>query len=122
MILADTSVWVDHFRTGNQQLRRYLYDGQIAMHPFVAAEIALGSLRDRSKTMALLDQLPQVRAAQRSEVRHLIETRRLYAQGVGLVDAHLIASVLITPDTVLWTLDKSLRKAADAFRVGTTLP
>ena len=112
MILADISVWIDHLRTGNPELRQYLAQRQILMHPFVVAELALGSLRQRSKTLALFDLLPQARVAQIGEVRHLIETHRLYAQGLGLVDAHLIASVLLTPGTLLWTRDKPLRKVA----------
>ena len=117
MILADTSIWVDHFRKGNKQLRTYLEQGQIAMHPLVIAELALESLGERTKTLALLDLLPQIEVAQISEVRHLIETRRLYTLGIGLVDAHLIASVFIKPATVIWTTDKPLRKVAEALGV-----
>ena len=120
MILADTSIWVDHFRKGNKQLRAYLEHGQIAMHPFVIAELALGSLSKRTKTLALLDLLPQIGVAQISEVRHLIETRRLYTLGIGLVDAHLIASVFIKPATVIWTSDKPLRKVAEALGISFT--
>ena len=122
MILADTSIWVDHFRKGNKQLRTYLEQGQIAMHPFVIAELALGSLGERTKPLALLDLLPQIEVAQISEVRHLIETRRLYTLGIGLVDAHLIASVFIKPATVIWTTDKPLRKVAEALGVHASTP
>jgi len=117
MILADTSVWIDHFRTPSHELRRYLTQAHIVMHPFVVAELALGSLRQRSKTLALLDLLPQLRVAQTAELRQLIEHHRLYAQGMGLVDAHLIASVLINPGTLLWTRDKQLRKSAEALGI-----
>lgn len=112
MILADTSVWIDHFRSGNTDLQELLEQGQIVMHPFVSAEIALGSLRERVKILALLDLLPQVQVAQTNEVRLAIEARRLHNLGIGLIDAHLIASVLISPSTLLWTRDKRLRKAA----------
>ena len=121
MILADTSVWIDHFRSGNKELREHLDQGQIAIHPFVIAELALGALRARIKTLALLDLLPQVKAAQGSEVRLAIEARRLYSLGIGLTDAHLIASVLINPSTLLWTKDKQLRKAAQTLGVHATL-
>jgi predicted nucleic acid-binding protein len=119
VILADTSVWIDHLRTGNQQLRQYLAEGQIVIHPFVIAELALGSLRQRSHTLALLDLLPHVRVAQISEVRRLVETRRLYGLGlgIGLVDAHLIAAVFLNLDTTLWTRDKALRKAAETLGI-----
>ena len=120
MILADTSIWVDHFRKGNKKLRTYLEQGQIAMHPLVVAELALGSLGERTKTLALLDLLPQIGVAQIHEVRHLIETRRLYTLGIGLVDAHLIASVFIYPATVIWTTDKPLRKVAEALGISFT--
>jgi predicted nucleic acid-binding protein len=122
VILADTSIWVDHFRKGNKQLRTYLEQGQIAMHPFVIAELALGSLGERTKTLALLDLLPQIEVAQTSEVRHLIETRRLYTLGIGLVDAHLIASVFITPGTLIWTTDKPLRKVAETLGIHASPP
>lgn len=90
------------------------------MHPFVIAELALGSLRERNKILALLDLLPQVRVAQMSEVRQMIETRSLYRVGIGLIDAHLIASVFINQATVIWTTDKPLRKVAEALGVSFT--
>ena len=117
MILADTSVWIDHLRWGNDKLRKQLDDGQIVIHPFIIAELALGSLEKRTQTLALLDLLPQVQVAQLSEVRLAIEARRLYNLGIGLTDAHLIASIFINPPTLLWTKDKRLRKAAEAFGI-----
>jgi len=122
MILADTSIWIDHLRAGNRELRELLNQGQVAIHPFIVAELALGSLKQRSKTLALLDLLPQVRIAQLSEVRHTIEARRLYGRGIGLIGAHLIASVLIDSLTLLWTRDKPLRKVAEGLRIHAELP
>ena len=55
MILADTSIWVDHLRSGNKEMRKLLNQRQIVMHPFITAELALGSLRDRTEVLALLD-------------------------------------------------------------------
>ncbi|MGA3119061.1 MAG: type II toxin-antitoxin system VapC family toxin [Syntrophobacteraceae bacterium] len=117
MILADTSIWIDHFRSGNKELRKHLNEGQIVIHPSIIAELALGLLHERTKTLALLDLLPQVRVAQLSEVRRMIEVRRLYSLGIGLTDAHLIASVFINPSTLLWTRDKRLRKAAEGLGI-----
>ena len=68
-------------------------------------------------TLALLDLLPQVRVAQLREVRLTIEARRLYGLGIGLIDAHLISSVLINPPTLLWTRDQRLRKAAEGLGI-----
>jgi predicted nucleic acid-binding protein len=82
---------------------------------------ALGSLQERTETLALLDLLPQVRMAQLSEVRLMIEARRLYSLGIGLTDAHLIASVFINSPTLLWTRDKPLRKAAEGLGIHASL-
>jgi predicted nucleic acid-binding protein len=113
LILADTSVWIDHFRLENKELQKALSQGQIVVHPFIIAELALGSLRERTRTLALLDRLPQARVARMSELRVMIEARRLYSLGIGLTDAHLIASALIDSPTLLWTRDKRLRHIAE---------
>jgi predicted nucleic acid-binding protein len=102
-------------------MRKLLNQGQIVIHPFVIAELALGSLHGRAKTLALLDLLPQVRVAQLSELRLMIEARRLYGLGVGLIDAHLIASIFINSPTLLWTRDKQLRKVAEALGIHASL-
>jgi predicted nucleic acid-binding protein len=122
LILADTSVWIDHLRSGSKEMRSLLERGQIVMHPFIVAELALGSLKDRANTLALLDLLPQVRRARLDELRLTIETRRLSNQGIGLTDAHLIASVLIEAPTLLWTKDKRLRRVAENLKIHARLP
>ena len=121
MILADTSIWIDHLRSTNKEMRKRLNQGHIVIHPFIIAELAIGSLQDRTKTLALLDLLPQVRVAQLSEVRLMIEARRLHNLGIGLTDAHLIASVFISLPTLLWTRDKRLRKAAEELGIHASL-
>lgn len=126
MILADTSIWIDHLRSGNKELSKLLNQGQVVIHPFIIAELALGlldkpSLKRRAQTLALLDLLPKVQVAQLSEVRLMIEARRLYSLGIGLTDAHLIASVFLNPSTLLWTRDKRLRKAAEGLGIHASL-
>ena len=122
MILVDTSVWVDHFRASDDELRKQLLNRNVVMHPFVVAELALGSLPQRMKTIAYLEQLPSVSVARLDEVRQMIETRRLYGRGIGLIDSHLIASVLINPPIVLWTRDKRLSDIAEALGIRANLP
>jgi predicted nucleic acid-binding protein len=122
MILADTSVWVDHLRGVNPEMEQRLAGGQIAMHPFIVTEIALGSLHNRRKMLADLEALLEVRVAQLSEVRHMIEAHKLYSKGIGLTDAHLIASCLLTPGTQLWTWDGDLKKVAKTLGIAFNLP
>lgn len=112
MILADTSVWVDHLRSGNARLAELLHAGHVVGHALVAAEIALGSLRDRNGILGLLDGLPSLPLAEPEEVRALIERRRLFGRGVGFVDVSLIASCLLAPGVSLWTRDRRLDAAA----------
>jgi len=122
VILAATSVWVDFLRNGNPEMKKSLSRGQIVMHPFIVAEIALGSLRHRRKRLDELEALLEVRVAQLGEVRHMIETRALYSRGIGLTDAHLLASCLMTPGTQLWSLDAAMSKAARALGIVIHLP
>jgi predicted nucleic acid-binding protein len=122
VILADTGIWIDHFRKAEPELQRHLAQTNIAMHPFIVAELALGSMPDRGRTLAMLDRMPQARTAQLGEVRRMIEVHSLYSQGIGLTDAHLLASTLITPFTLLWTRDKRLRGIAEALGVSANLP
>ncbi len=51
----------------------------------------------------------------------MIEARRLYGLGIGLTDAHLIASVFLNSPILLWTRDKQLRKAAEALGIHASL-
>lgn len=98
-----------------------LNQGQILIHSFIVAELALGLTQNRSRALSLLELLPQVRMAQMSEVRTMIEARRLYGLGIGLIDAHLIASILIQPPTLLWTRDKRLRRVAESLGIHASL-
>jgi hypothetical protein len=122
MILADTSVWVDYLRNNNPEMARRLNNGQIVMHPFVIAEIALGSLHNRRKKLEDMEALLEVRVARLSEVRHMIEAHNLYSRGIGLTDAFLIASCLITSGTQLWTRDAAMEKVAKVLGIPVCLP
>ncbi|QNI33357.1 type II toxin-antitoxin system VapC family toxin [Alloacidobacterium dinghuense] len=122
MILADTSIWVDHFRKRDAELQHQLLQNNIATHPFVVTELALGSLPDRRKTLADLELLPKVRIAQTDEVRAMIEFRKLFRKGLGFVDAHLIAAALITPGTILWSRDKQLHSIAQSMGISHAHP
>ena len=57
MILVDTSVWIDHLRSGETMLAGLLDDGEVLSHPFIIGELALGNLRQRESVLA--DLLPK---------------------------------------------------------------
>jgi predicted nucleic acid-binding protein len=111
MVLADTSVWIEHFRAREPALADRLSQGLVVMHPFVSGELACGNLKDRAAILSDLNALPQAKPASNEEVLHLIESRRLWGRGLGWIDAHLLASALLS-NCRLWTLDTRLAKAA----------
>ena len=112
MILADTSVWVDHLRRGDARLRALLENAQVLAHPFVVGEIACGSLSDRALVLDLLRDLPTATVAEAEEVLAFIDRRGIHGKGLGYVDAHLLAAVALTPGARLWTRDKRLHAIA----------
>ena len=116
MVLVDTSVWVDHLRRDSARLRELLYADRVLTHPFVVGEIACGALQNRSRVLRYLGSLPEARLAGHDEVLRLIEDRSLYGQGIGWVDAHLLASALLSGCS-LWTLDKRLILVASSLGI-----
>jgi predicted nucleic acid-binding protein len=115
VILADTSVWVDHLRRSSPDLARLLEGGEVLIHSFVIGELACGTLRNRREILDLLAGLPAATVATDDEVLHFIDERRLAGKGIGWVDAHLLASVTLTPEARLWTRDRRLRVIAEHF-------
>lgn len=110
MLLADTSVWIEHLRRGVPALAAALEEGSVVVHPFVLGELACGSLRDREEFLEDLARLPTVPAAEHDEVLELVERRALMGSGIGWIDAHLIAAARIA-GVELWTLDRALQRA-----------
>lgn len=115
MILVDTSVWIDHLRTGDEDLAALLNNSQVLMHPFVLGELACGNLHNRNELLALFKDLPRVTVATDDEVLFFIERHALMARGIGYVDAHLLAAVTLGGVTRLWTRDRHLRIEADTL-------
>lgn len=113
MVLADTSVWVAHFRTSNPNLARLLNADQVLVHPMVLGELACGTPPDRARTLADLGSLRQSRQPTLAEVTAFIERERLFGRGCGLADMVLLASTMMTPGATLWTLDRKLADLAD---------
>jgi len=67
--LVDTSIWIDHLRSGSPMLRQLLDEDVVLCHP--------------------------------------LKTHKLFGQGLGWIDVHLLASTLLQQVT-LWTLDQPL--------------
>jgi predicted nucleic acid-binding protein len=118
LVLVDSSVWVAHFRKPNQALQSLLLADQVLCHPLIVIEIACGtppSRRDR--TLRDLRQLRSAIVATSDETMALIEREELHDTGCGAVDVSLLTSVLLTLNSCLWTLDRSLSSLAHRLNV-----
>ncbi len=111
MIIADTSIWVQHFRRGLPNFKKILFDGRICMHPVVLGELAVSNLASRARVLAALKILPRTKIATQEECLDFIENHSLYGHGVGWNDVQLIVAARISGNR-LWSLDHRLSKAA----------
>jgi predicted nucleic acid-binding protein len=121
VILVDTSVWVDHLRVGDKILVSLLNTGRVLVHPFVVGELALGDLRQRQAILASLQDLPRANQATDQEGLYFIEQHALAGQGIGYIDAHLLASTRLTTGSSLWTRDKRLLRVAERLGLASKL-
>ena len=119
MILVDTSIWIDHFRHGDAELRTVIEDDQLLYHPFVIGELALRSLREREAVIAFLTAQREAVVATHVEVVTVVDRHAIFSIGIGYTDAHLLASTLLDQRASLWTRDKRLAVAAQ--KVGATV-
>ena len=116
MILVDTSIWVEHLRSGSEELGSLLKKVEVLTHPFVIGELCLGNLKNRREIVSLLQELPVAPVAENEEVLDLIESRKLMGLRIGWVDAHLLASSLLA-GSALWTADRKLRSLCASLGV-----
>ncbi len=117
MILIDTSVWIDHLHSAEPELVGLLNRSMVAQHPMVIGELSLGSLRNRDRVIDLLANLTVTTIATHDEVLAFVRVNALHGRGLTLVDAHLLASVILTSGAQLWTRDKRLRQVAEDLGV-----
>lgn len=117
MILVDTSIWVDHFRRADRRLAELLGDDGAWTHPVVIEELAIGQIACRSEVLDALAALQHGPTVGHDAVMALIDARGMSGRGLGVVDVHLLGSVLVVPGLRLWTRDKRLRTVADELGV-----
>ena len=116
-VLADTSIWIAHFRRANPVLQSLVATDQGLCHPRIVLELACGTPpAPRERTIGDLKKLQQAIVTTTDETLDLIEREQFHDSGCGAIDMALLASVLLTPGALLWTLDKNLD--ALAARVG----
>jgi predicted nucleic acid-binding protein len=115
-VLVDTSVWIDHFVSPNPNLEVLMDREQVLCHPMVLGELACGNLKDRRHTLKWLQEIAPGTVVSQGEVEAMVEALELYGRGLGWIDAHLIASALLS-GTSLYTHDRALIAAASELGV-----
>jgi predicted nucleic acid-binding protein len=113
VILVDTCVWIDHLHAAEPELIDLLGRDEVGIHPAIAEELALGSIKDRNSVISLLGALRVFPTLSYDEVLEFVDSRRLWGRGLSAADVHLLGSVLLESGSELWTRDKRLRGAAE---------
>ena len=116
MIIADTSIWIYHFRHGLPQFADTLQKGLIAIHPVVLGELATANLLNRTKTLAALRCLPMIPSGTVDECMQFIETHRLYGRGIGWRDIQILVAARLSGNR-LWSRDRRLDDAAQELGI-----
>ena len=119
-ILADTNIWCDYFRAGDPTLSGLIEYDFLAMHPLVIGELSVGNLPLRLQTIEDLHAFPSLKPASFRETHILLEEHQLWGKGLQWNDLLILASVITTPGTLLWTRDKRLAKTAEFLAVNYT--
>jgi predicted nucleic acid-binding protein len=117
VILVDTSVWIDHLRSGHAALAVALHDGRVLTHPFVIGELACGRLKNRKELLSLLQELPSAPVATDAEALGFIARHGLMGRGIGYLDVHLLAATALAGRARLWTRDKCLAAVAGELKL-----
>ena len=116
MILADTSVWVQHLRLGLPAFETAIAEWHFVTHEVVLGELACGNFSQRQRTLTLLDALPRAASVNFAEARHFIEEHRLHGKGLGWNDVLILAAARLRGIPV-WTLDRPLHAAAQKLKL-----
>jgi predicted nucleic acid-binding protein len=117
-ICVDSSAWIEHFRGTSTAVKQILEDdvALVRTHDLIILELALGGIKQKGEKIELIaaqQKLPNVTTA---ELLQTIETHGLAGTGIGCVDAHILASCLLT-DTRILTSDTKLAKLAKRFNL-----
>ncbi len=125
MVIVDTSIWVNSMRTRDDRLSDWMAADLILQHPFVTAEISMGSfpsLADRTRTIDLLDSFEQIEVAAAPAFHEFVAAHSLFGTGIGFADAHLLCACAANPEAQLVTRDKRLAEQAGRLGLACELP
>ena len=118
VVVVDTSIWIDHLRSGDPRLKQLIADKSLFQHPFIIGEISVGNLATREQTVRALRGLPQIEPVSEEEFHRFLGAAELFGTGLGFVDVHVLAATAATPGAEIWTGDRRMLEQAE--RLGLT--
>jgi predicted nucleic acid-binding protein len=118
-VLVDSSVWINHFRRGDDALRRLLDSRLVCTQEPILGELISGRLARRDDALRWLLALPRLREPSFDETAGLIEREHLWGQGLSWIDCLILAGARLNR-VQLWTRD--LRLTSAARRLGCAYP
>jgi predicted nucleic acid-binding protein len=119
MVLVDTSVWIrslagrQPFRAAVDQLLR---DESVLAHDLVFGELLIGDAGGRTVALTYYGRFSYATAIPHADVVTFVRERRLFGRGIGWIDAHLLASSLVS-GARLYTADSHLALVADELDI-----
>lgn len=120
MVIVDTCIWVDSWKARDERLDGWMAADLILQHPYVTAELAMGSFRSanqRAKTIALLESFGQLPVIDSATFHAFVAEHTLFGTGIGFADAHLIHACKCNPIAQLVTRDKRLADQANRLEI-----
>src|SRR3990172_8992425 len=96
LVLVDTSVWISHWRSPLTAMSNLLQTQDVVTHSVVLGELAVGSLRDRSRVLADLRVLLDAAECPPAETLSFLETHHLFGLGLSWGDIQLLAAADFT--------------------------
>ncbi|MBV8818610.1 MAG: PIN domain-containing protein [Acidobacteriaceae bacterium] len=120
MVLVDTSVWIRFLANRSPyaaELDRLLDRDEAAGHNLVYGELLIGDPGGRRELLNSYQLIHWISTIPHAEVVTFVQSNKLYGQGIGWIDAQLLASALVA-DTPLWTADGRLAELARELGIG----
>jgi predicted nucleic acid-binding protein len=82
MILADSSIWIDHFRSPSHDLEFAIRSNGILVHRMLVGELALGWVPDRINMLTLLQAMPMIGDVPDDDLMMFVEHHQLISVGI----------------------------------------
>lgn len=116
MIIADTSVWINHFSRIDKDLVELMQKEVIVMHGLVLLELSCGNINDRNRILGDLKLIPSIEPISLAETSNFIEDYSLYGLGLGFVDMNILATCKKN-NLYVYTHDLALKSQAQKLRL-----